>query len=228
MWYRTGDQATAGRTPRRTADRCGHTTGQARLSGEPRWQARQFRSTDMPAPRRAGPPENTRPPRPRPFGPQTEQNSLLLTDQERFFYLTGHGVPDALAARVLAEARRLFALPQADKDAIAMVRSPLLGEPGRPGLQVRHGRDGGWIDVPAVDGAFVVNIGELLEVATGGYLRATEHRVSLQSEVDRISVPFFLSAAGRADPGPVAAGGIGDAGKHAHRPLGPDLLDLRP
>ena len=237
-----------------------------------------------------------------------------------FFYLTGHGVADTLAARVLAEARRLFALPQADKDAIAMVHSPhfrgytklggeltggepdwreqidigperapvggpgkpdylwlqgpnqwpatlpelpgiidawdaalsgvartllrhwaaalgsppdifdaafagtpatltklvrypacvatpqgvgahrdagvltlLLAEPGRPGLQVRHGRDGGWIDVPAVDGAFVVNIGELLEVATGGYLRATEHRVSLQSEVDRISVPFFFN-----------------------------------
>src|SRR5271156_2400342 len=35
--------------------------------------------------RRAGPPENTRPPRPRPFGPQTEQSSLPLTDQERWF-----------------------------------------------------------------------------------------------------------------------------------------------
>lgn len=41
-----------------------------------------------------------------------------------FFYLTGHGVPRVLADRVLGAARRLFALPQADKDAIAMVRSP--------------------------------------------------------------------------------------------------------
>ncbi|MGH3967985.1 MAG: isopenicillin N synthase family dioxygenase, partial [Mycobacterium sp.] len=222
-----------------------------------------------------------------------------------FCYLTGHGVPETLAARVLAQARRLFALPQTDKDAIAMVRSPhfrgytrlggeltggeadwreqidigperapvggpgqpdylwlqgpnqwpaalpelpgvvdawdaalsgvartllrhwaaalgsapdifdaafadtpatlikivrypvraitpqgvgahrdagvltlLLAEPGRPGLQVRPRPDGDWIDVPAVDGAFVVNIGELLEVATGGYLQATEHRVN--------------------------------------------------
>ncbi len=38
-----------------------------------------------------------------------------------FFYLVGHGVPAALVARVLDAARRLFALPQADKDAIAMV-----------------------------------------------------------------------------------------------------------
>ncbi len=41
-----------------------------------------------------------------------------------FFYLTGHEVPAALSGRVLEAARGLFALPPADKDAIAMVRSP--------------------------------------------------------------------------------------------------------
>src|ERR1700757_4971032 len=41
-----------------------------------------------------------------------------------FFYLTGHQVPDGLIDRVLAAARRLFALPQGDKDAVAMMRSP--------------------------------------------------------------------------------------------------------
>ena len=51
-----------------------------------------------------------------------------------------------------------------------------------------------WIDVPPADGAFVVNIGELLEVATGGYLRATEHRVILDGQPpDRISVPYFFN-----------------------------------
>jgi isopenicillin N synthase-like dioxygenase len=236
-----------------------------------------------------------------------------------FFYLTGHQVPDSLARRVLDAARQLFALPQPDKDAIAMLRSPhfrgytrmggeltrgevdwreqidigperepiggpgqpdylwlqgpnqwpaglpqlpglvaewdaalaevsrnllrhwaaalgspaevfdaafahapatlikivhypataatsqgvgahrdsgvltlLLGEPGRGGLQVRT-RDGDWVDVPALDGAFIVNIGELLEFATGGYLRATEHRVNLQQSADRISVPYFFN-----------------------------------
>lgn len=34
-----------GRTPHRTADRGGHTTGQAPSPSEPRWQARQFRPT---------------------------------------------------------------------------------------------------------------------------------------------------------------------------------------
>ena len=41
-----------------------------------------------------------------------------------FFYLTGHDVPAALSGEVLAAARGLFALSPADKDAIAMVRSP--------------------------------------------------------------------------------------------------------
>ena len=41
-----------------------------------------------------------------------------------FFHLTGHGVPEDLTDRVLASARALFALPQPDKDAVAMVDSP--------------------------------------------------------------------------------------------------------
>jgi len=238
-----------------------------------------------------------------------------------FFYLTGHEVPAALAARVLEVARRLFQLPQADKDAVAMVRSPhfrgytrlggeltrgevdwreqidigperppiggpgkpdylwlqgpnqwpaalpelpgiidewdaaltgvartllrhwaaslgsppdvfdsafagtpatlikiiryparaassqgvgahrdsgvltlLLAEPGSRGLQVRRPGSQEWIDVPPLEGAFIVNIGELLEIATGGYLRATEHRVDLREPAtERISVPYFFN-----------------------------------
>lgn len=236
-----------------------------------------------------------------------------------FFYLTGHGVPTDLAARLLAAARRLFALPQPDKDAVAMRHSPhfrgytrlggeltggaidwreqidigaerppiggagrpdylrlqgpnqwpaaipelagivadwdaalgevgrtllrhwaaslgarpdvfdaafaevpatlikiirypagatspqgvgahrdpgvltlLLAEPGSRGLQVRSA--GQWVEVPALQGAFVVNIGEMLEAATGGYLRATDHRVVLNdTAAERISVPYFFN-----------------------------------
>ena len=67
-------------------------------------------------------------------------------------------------------------------------------EPGKGGLQVQ--RDGEWVDAPAVPGAFVVNIGELLEYATQGYLTATNHRVvSPRYPDDRISVPFFFNPA---------------------------------
>lgn len=234
-----------------------------------------------------------------------------------FFYLTGHGVSNELSDRLLAAARRLFALPQAVKDAVAMTNSPhfrgytrlggeltggrvdwreqidigperapladpdedylrlqgpnqwpaglpelpeviaqwdaelarvgrtllrawasglgadpevfdaafadtpatlikivrypakaesdqgvgahrdagvltlLLAEPGTRGLQVR-GSDGAFVDVDPLPGAFIVNIGEMLEIASGGYLRATEHRVRV-SATERISVPYFFN-----------------------------------
>lgn len=70
----------------------------------------------------------------------------------------------------------------------------LLVEPGKPGLQVEH--EGVPLDVPPVDGALVVNIGEMLEWATDGYLRATKHRVlAPEPGTDRISVPYFHNPA---------------------------------
>lgn len=70
----------------------------------------------------------------------------------------------------------------------------LLVEPGKGGLQVEH--DGEWIEAPALDNAFVVNIGEMLELATNGYLKATLHRVvSPPASDDRISIPFFYNPA---------------------------------
>jgi isopenicillin N synthase-like dioxygenase len=67
-------------------------------------------------------------------------------------------------------------------------------EPGKGGLQVE--RDGAWVDAPPVEGAFVVNIGEMLEYATQGYLKATNHRVvSPRYPDDRVSIPFFFNPA---------------------------------
>lgn len=61
------------------------------------------------------------------------------------------------------------------------------------GLQVARS-DGTFLDVPPMAGAFVVNLGELLEVATDGYLKATSHRVvSPAGARERFSVPFFYN-----------------------------------
>jgi len=50
------------------------------------------------------------------------------------------------------------------------------------------------IEVTPLPGAFVVNLGELLEIATRGYLVATDHRVvSPAAAVERFSVPFFYN-----------------------------------
>ena len=66
----------------------------------------------------------------------------------------------------------------------------LLVEPGTRGLQVEH--QGRALDVPPVEGTLIVNIGEMLEWATDGYLKATRHHVlAPPAGTDRISVPYF-------------------------------------
>ncbi|MGE1173412.1 isopenicillin N synthase family dioxygenase [Pseudomonas sp. BW7P1] len=62
------------------------------------------------------------------------------------------------------------------------------------GLQVEV-EEGRWIDALPRDDTLVVNIGELLELATNGYLRATVHRVvSPPVGSERLSIAFFLGA----------------------------------
>ena len=61
------------------------------------------------------------------------------------------------------------------------------------GLQVLSKQDG-WIEAPYVEGAFIVNIGEILELATNGYLVANMHQVvSPKAHVDRYSIAYFIT-----------------------------------
>ena len=62
------------------------------------------------------------------------------------------------------------------------------------GLEVLPPGTSQWLPVEPLPGALVVNLGEMLEVATEGYLAATIHRVQAPPPgVDRYSVPFFWS-----------------------------------
>jgi isopenicillin N synthase-like dioxygenase len=61
------------------------------------------------------------------------------------------------------------------------------------GLQVETPQ--GWLDVTPRPDTLVVNVGELLELASDGYLRATCHRVMTPAAgAQRISAAFFLGA----------------------------------
>jgi isopenicillin N synthase-like dioxygenase len=70
----------------------------------------------------------------------------------------------------------------------------LLPAATNPGLQVRD-VDGNWHDVEADQGSIVVNVGDMLQEATGGYLPSTTHRVvadHMARSTSRYSMPLFL------------------------------------
>ncbi|MFT3924030.1 MAG: 2-oxoglutarate and iron-dependent oxygenase domain-containing protein [Myxococcales bacterium] len=60
-----------------------------------------------------------------------------------------------------------------------------------PGLEVMND-EGRWIDAPPRPGAFVVNLGDMLEVLTNGHYASTAHRVRPVPE-ERYSFPLFFS-----------------------------------
>ena len=67
----------------------------------------------------------------------------------------------------------------------------ILTQDGIGGLQVQT-KNGDWIDVPKVEGSFVVNVGDMLHRLTNGLLRSTPHRVINKSGQERFSCPFFF------------------------------------
>ena len=71
----------------------------------------------------------------------------------------------------------------------------LLPAANEPGLQVKA-VDGNWLDVPCDFGNLIVNIGDMLQEASGHYFPSTTHRVINPEGTDvtksRISLPLFL------------------------------------
>ncbi|MGB0479168.1 MAG: isopenicillin N synthase family dioxygenase, partial [Parvibaculales bacterium] len=58
------------------------------------------------------------------------------------------------------------------------------------GLEIKTKK--GWQDVPLLDGAIIVNIGDMMEHWTGGLYPSTVHRVVNRSQVIRHSMAYFF------------------------------------
>ncbi|KAI3800301.1 hypothetical protein L1987_28388 [Smallanthus sonchifolius] len=48
-----------------------------------------------------------------------------------------------------------------------------------------------WIEIPPIDGALVINIGDTLQILSNGRYKSAEHRVRTTSVESRVSVPIF-------------------------------------
>jgi isopenicillin N synthase-like dioxygenase len=66
----------------------------------------------------------------------------------------------------------------------------ILKQDATGGLQVKS--QGGWIAAPPIEGAFLCNIGDMLDRMTAGLYRSTPHRVQNVTRRDRLSFPFFF------------------------------------
>ncbi|XVE53011.1 hypothetical protein DITRI_Ditri02bG0170400 [Diplodiscus trichospermus] len=72
--------------------------------------------------------------------------------------------------------------------------------PHSDGLQVK--KDGKWVPIKPLPNAFIVNIGDILEIITNGAYRSIEHRATENSERERISVATFCSPRYDSEMGP--------------------------
>ncbi|HAB79288.1 MAG TPA: 2OG-Fe(II) oxygenase [Glaciecola sp.] len=93
--------------------------------------------------------------------------------------LAGNEEPGAIRAAAHEDINLITILPAANE----------------PGLQVQL-KDGKWVDVPSDFGYLIINIGDMLQEASGGYFPSTSHRVINPQGADmtksRISLPLFL------------------------------------
>ncbi|MDM7861498.1 2OG-Fe(II) oxygenase family protein [Alteromonas sp. ASW11-36] len=114
-----------------------------------------------------------------PLSNMIKQSGQTLLRVLHYPPLDGSEEPDAIRAAAHEDINLLTILPAANE----------------PGLQVK-GKDGNWIDVPCDFGNLIVNIGDMLQEASGGYFPSTTHRVINPEGSDqtrsRISLPLFL------------------------------------
>ncbi|MED6118174.1 Protein srg1 [Stylosanthes scabra] len=71
------------------------------------------------------------------------------------------------------------------------------------GLQVK--KDCKWVPVKPLPNAFIVNIGDILEVVTNGIYKSIEHRAIVNSEKERLSIATFCGLKFDRVVGPIAS-----------------------
>ncbi|XP_076887509.1 protein LATERAL BRANCHING OXIDOREDUCTASE 1-like isoform X1 [Bidens hawaiensis] len=78
------------------------------------------------------------------------------------------------------------------KDAGALT---ILAQDDVGGLEVKRKTDGEWIFVKPTPNAFIINVGDIIQVWSNVAYESVEHRVRLNSTRERFSIPFFFNPA---------------------------------
>ncbi|KAK8598134.1 hypothetical protein V6N13_095524 [Hibiscus sabdariffa] len=93
--------------------------------------------------------------------------------------------------------RAMGLAPHTDTSLITVVNQFNTG-----GLQVYQ--DGaGWVPVEPVEGALVVNVGDLMQIVSNGKFKSVLHRALVNSTCHRLATAFFLMASSNAEVSPL-------------------------
>jgi len=118
----------------------------------------------------------------RPLDQMMNGSTRTLLRVLRYPPLTGSEEPGAVRAASHEDINLLTVLPAANE----------------PGLQVLD-TAGNWHEVPCDFGSLVINCGDMLQLASGGYYPSTSHRVmnptGESAKRSRLSLPLFLHPA---------------------------------
>ena len=104
------------------------------------------------------------------------------------------------------------AIAGAHADASAL--TVLLQQPGTIGLQIYAEAVQDWIPVPVIEDALVVNVGDMLQMWTGGNFVSAQHRVINSGKQDRYSIPIFYMGNLDAQFTPVEVNSKGSKNEH--------------
>lgn len=63
------------------------------------------------------------------------------------------------------------------------------------GLDVKRRSDGKWVRVKPITNAFIINVGDIVQVWSNDKYESAEHRVAANSKRQRFSTPFFFNPA---------------------------------
>lgn len=114
-----------------------------------------------------------------PLARMIEDSPATLLRILRYPPLTGEEEPGAVRAAAHEDINLLTVLPASNER----------------GLQLRTAT-GEWADVPSDFGTLVINVGDMLQEASGGFYKSTTHRVVNPSgdgaRRSRVSIPLFL------------------------------------
>ncbi|GAY36181.1 hypothetical protein CUMW_279440 [Citrus unshiu] len=80
-------------------------------------------------------------------------------------------------------------IAETHKDAGALT---VLAQDDVGGLEVKRKSDGEWVRVKPTPDAYIINVGDIIQVWSNDAYESVEHRVMVNSEKERFSIPFFF------------------------------------